>query len=41
MKNNIKFLGIDIGGAHIKLVGLDEKKELIFVDYLIVNFQNY
>ncbi len=34
MKNNIKFLGIDIGGAHIKLVGLDEKKELIFVDYL-------
>ena len=34
MKSKIKFLGIDIGGAHIKLVGLNEKKELIFVDYI-------
>ena len=31
MKSKIKFLGIDIGGAHIKLVGLNEKKELISI----------
>ena len=26
MKSKIKYLGIDIGGAHFKIVGLDEKK---------------
>ena len=31
MKEKVKFLGIDIGGAHIKTVGLDEKKKIIFV----------
>ena len=25
MKNKIKYLGIDIGGAHFKIVGLNEK----------------
>ena len=26
LMSNVKYLGIDIGGAHFKLVGLDEKK---------------
>ena len=29
MKNRIKYLGIDIGGAHFKIVGLDEKKSCV------------
>ncbi len=33
MSKNLSFLGIDIGGAHIKLVGLDEKKNVIIVKY--------
>ena len=33
MKKNIKFLGIDIGGAHIKIVGLNDEKKINFVDY--------
>ncbi len=34
MKKNIHFLGIDIGGAHTKLIGLDNKKSIIFVNQL-------
>ena len=34
MENKIKFLGIDIGGAHLKLVGTNIKKKIIFVSYL-------
>ena len=33
MKNNIKYLGIDIGGAHFKIVGLDKKKSVCFSEY--------
>ncbi len=33
MSKNLSFLGIDIGGAHIKLVGLDEKQNVIIVKY--------
>ena len=33
MKNRIKYLGIDIGGAHFKIVGLDEKKSVCFSAY--------
>ena len=34
MENKIKFLGIDIGGAHLKLVGTNTKKKIVFVSYL-------
>lgn len=34
MDNKIKFLGVDIGGAHLKLVGTNIKKKVIFVSYL-------
>ena len=34
MNKEVKYLGIDIGGAHLKLVGLDAKKEIIHVSYL-------
>ena len=30
MKNKIKYLGIDIGGAHFKIVGLDKNKSVCF-----------
>ena len=30
MENKIKFLGIDIGGAHLKLVGTNTKKKIVF-----------
>ena len=33
MKSKIKYLGIDIGGAHFKIVGLDEKKSVCFSEY--------
>ena len=33
MKSKIKYLGIDIGGAHFKIIGLDEKKSVCFADY--------
>ena len=33
MKNNIKYLGIDIGGAHFKIIGLDKKKSVCFSEY--------
>ena len=33
MSNNIHFLGIDIGGAHIKIVGLNKDKKINFIDY--------
>ena len=31
--SNVKYLGIDIGGAHFKLVGLDEKNSVCFAEY--------
>ena len=31
MMSKIKYLGIDIGGAHFKIVGLDEKNPVCFV----------
>ena len=31
MEKKIKYLGIDIGGAHLKIVGLNFKKEIIIV----------
>ena len=34
IKKNIHFLGIDIGGAHTKLIGLDNNKSIIFVNQL-------
>ncbi len=33
MIKKVKFLGIDIGGAHIKLIGLDKKRSVCFADY--------
>ena len=33
MKANIAYLGIDIGGAHLKIVGIDKKKNVTFVNY--------
>ena len=33
MKKEVKFLGIDIGGAHIKLIGLNKKKSVCFANY--------
>ena len=33
MTKKVKFLGIDIGGAHIKLIGLDKKRSVCFADY--------
>ena len=33
MNNKIHFLGIDIGGAHIKIVGLNKDKKINFIDY--------
>ena len=29
--NNIYYLGIDIGGANLKIVGLNKKKQINFV----------
>ena len=34
MERKIEFLGIDIGGAHIKLVGLDKENKIILVKYI-------
>ena len=34
MEKKIEFLGIDIGGAHIKLVGLDKETKIILVKYI-------
>ena len=31
--HEIKYLGIDIGGAHLKVIGLNSHKEIIFVEY--------
>ena len=31
--SEIKYLGIDIGGAHLKCIGLNKKKEIKLVDY--------
>ena len=33
MKKEVKFLGIDIGGAHIKLIGLNKKRSVCFANY--------
>ena len=35
MKNKIKYLGIDIGGAHFKIIGLNEK-----MSYALQNTEN-
>lgn len=32
--SKIKYLGIDIGGAHLKCIGLNKKKEIKLVNYL-------
>ena len=32
--SEIKYLGIDIGGAHLKCIGLNKKKEIKLVDYI-------
>ena len=34
MNNKITHLGIDIGGAHLKIVGVDKKGIILFVEYL-------
>ena len=34
MKKEIEYLGIDIGGVHIKIIGLNDKKEVCYVKYL-------
>ena len=31
--HEIKYLGIDIGGANLKVIGLNSHKEIIFVEY--------
>jgi len=33
MKKEVKFLGIDIGGAHIKLIGLNKKRSVCYANY--------
>ena len=33
MTEDVKFLGIDIGGAHIKLIGLNKKRSVCFANY--------
>ena len=33
-KKNIKFLGIDIGGAHLKIVGLDYGNKIILASQI-------
>ena len=33
MRKLIKFLGIDVGGAHIKIVGLDKNGIICYVAY--------
>tara|TARA_Y100000991_G_C21943905_1_gene336598 strand:- start:193 stop:1230 length:1038 start_codon:yes stop_codon:yes gene_type:complete len=33
MKNKIRYLGIDIGGAHFKIIGLDANKSVCFSQY--------
>ena len=33
MKNLIEFLGIDVGGAHIKIIGLDKDRHISYVGY--------
>ena len=34
MNHDISYLGIDIGGANLKIVGVNEDKEIVYVDYL-------
>ena len=36
----IQYLGLDIGGAHIKLVGLNKTKQIVIVEYLKYYFWN-
>jgi len=33
MNSQTKFLGIDIGGAHLKIIGLDKKMNVSIVKY--------
>ena len=30
----VSYLGIDIGGAHLKVVGVDKRNKVVFVDYI-------
>ena len=32
-KENTKYIGIDIGGAHLKCVGIDEFKKISYTKY--------
>ena len=29
----VSHLGIDIGGAHLKVIGVDKRNKVVFVDY--------
>ena len=33
MTKDVSHLGIDIGGAHLKIIGVDENEIIRFVDY--------
>ena len=33
MTKEVSHLGIDIGGAHLKIIGVDENETIRFVDY--------
>ena len=33
MNRDISYLGIDIGGANLKIIGVNENKQIVYVDY--------
>ena len=33
MNHDISYLGIDIGGANLKIIGVNENKQIVYVDY--------
>ncbi len=44
MKNDVSYLGIDIGGANLKVIGINADKQVVHVDYSsckIWNSQNF
>ena len=44
MNYDISYLGIDIGGANLKIIGVNENKQIVYVDYSsckIWNNQSY
>ena len=44
MNHDISYLGIDIGGANLKIIGVNENKQIVYVDYSsckIWNNQSY